>query len=90
MKFQELSRLTNLNVELMDSNRNLMSYLIQVYERNGITHDEFSHAKDLLSQVSKVLQKIDKPTNRHLTGRNTNREANRTCVKELYTCRDAS
>lgn len=24
------------------------------------------------------------PTNRHLTGRNTNREANRACTKELY------
>jgi hypothetical protein len=76
MKVQELSRLTDLNIELMDSNRNLMSYLIQVYERNGITHDEFSHAKSLLSQVSKVLQNTDKPSNRGLTGQKNNRKPN--------------
>lgn len=81
MKVQELSRLTDLNVELMDSNRNLMSYLIQVYERNGITHDEFSHAKSLLSQVSKVLQKIDKPNNRQLTGQKNNRRPNRILIQ---------
>jgi len=65
MNLREITRLKDLNLELMDTNRNLMSYLIQVYERNGITHDEFRHAKALLLQVSKVLQKIDNPPPRN-------------------------
>ena len=87
MNVKQLAELQDLNLELLDANRNLMAYLIQVYKKNGITHSETANADVLLSQVSKVLQKLDKPTNRQLTGRNTNREDNRTCFKVLYSCR---
>ena len=59
MNAQQLGRLQDLNIELLDTNRNLMSYLIQVYKKNGITGSEITHADELLAQVSKVLQKID-------------------------------
>lgn len=68
MKTQELVRLQDLNIDLLDANRNLISYLIQVYKRNGITHEEYQHAKDLLSQVSKALQKLNGKTTHQPTG----------------------
>jgi len=67
MNKQEFARLHDLNIELMDCNRNLMSYLIQVYKKNGIVSTEVTHADALLSQVSKVLQKLVKPINRNFT-----------------------
>lgn len=55
MKTQELIKIQELNIDLLDANRNLTSYLIDVYEKNGITHEEFSHAKSLLRQAGKAL-----------------------------------
>ena len=64
MKEQELVRLQDLNIDLLDANRNLTSYLIDVYKKNGITHEEFSHAKSLLRQASKALAKLNGKTER--------------------------
>src|SRR3989344_9526356 len=60
MKTQELIKLQQLNIDMLDTNRNLISYLIVVYEKNGITHEEFIHAKMLLRQASKALQNLNK------------------------------
>ena len=48
-----------LSFEVWESNRNLLSYLIQVYKRNGIKHEEYEHAKSLLSQLSKSMAKLN-------------------------------
>jgi len=65
MNKQELIKLQRLNLDLLDANRNLTSYLVDVYERNGLSHEKFSHAKSLLRQAGKALSylngKIDQP-----------------------------
>ena len=83
MNQKELLRLQDLNSDMWDTNRNLLSYLIQVYKRNGITHEEYQHAKDLLSQVSKALQKLNgKPRNQPTGNRENNyRRGNSTCFR---------
>ena len=59
MKTQELEKLQQLNIDLLDANRNLISYLIQLYEKKMITPPEFSQAKSLLRQASKAIAKLN-------------------------------
>jgi len=59
MNEQKLVKLQRLNLDMLDANRNLTSYLIDVYEKNGITHEEFNHAKSLLRQAGKILAKLN-------------------------------
>ncbi len=70
----------DLSFEVWDTNRNLMSYLIQVYKRNGIKHEEYEHAKSLLSQLSKAMAKLNgKPQNQPTGNRDkSNLEGNST------------
>ncbi len=69
----------------MDANRNLASYLIDVYEKNGITHEEFSHAKSLLRQASKALAKLNGKTDQPTGNTKKNyRRGNRTQNNNSY------
>jgi hypothetical protein len=77
MNRSQVVKLQELNLELLDANRNLMSYLIQTYKKTGIAIPEYIHADSLLSQVSNVLQKINgNPSNQNLTGEKNNRRPN--------------
>lgn len=63
----------DLSFEVWDTNLNLLSYLIQVYKRNGIKHEEYEHAKSLLSQLSKAMAKLNgKPQNQPQGNRDNN------------------
>ena len=59
MKTAQFDKYKDLSFEVWESNRNLMSYLIQVYKRNEISHEECQHAKSLLSQLSKAMEKLN-------------------------------
>ena len=85
MKRQELVKLQRLNLDLLDANRNLTSYLIDVYEKNGITHEEFSKAKSLLRQASKALAKLNGKVDQPQGNINNNyREGNSTLKQHSY------
>lgn len=64
MKNKDFLKCQELSFEVWDKNRNLMSYLIQVYKRNGIKHEEYEHAKSLLSQLSKAMAKLNGTTDK--------------------------
>jgi hypothetical protein len=59
MKTQELVKLQRLNLDMLDANRNLTSCLVDIYEKHGITHEEFNRAKMLLIQASRTLAKLN-------------------------------
>ena len=64
MKYKDFLKCQDLHFEAWDANQNLLSYLIQVYKRNGIKHEEYDHAKSLLSKLSKSMAKLNgKPQN---------------------------
>jgi len=81
MKYKDFLKCQDLHFEAWDANQNLLSYLIQVYKRNGIKHEEYDHAKSLLSKLSKSMAKLnEKPQNQPKSNReNISRGGNRTC-----------
>lgn len=77
MKYKDFLKCQDLYFEVWDANHTLLSYLIQVYKRNGITHDEYTHAKSLLSKYSKSMAKLNgKPAHDQPTS-NTNQSNRR-------------
>ena len=70
-----LEKSLKLNYELFDANRNLLSYLISIYEKNGIPHESIEKSRMLLNQVSHILDKLNPPTGNtnqnHLRGNST-------------------
>jgi len=56
-----------------------------VYEKNGITHEEFSHAKSLLRQAVKALAKLNGKTDQPTGNTKKNyRRGNRTQNNNSY------
>lgn len=82
MKYKDFLKTKDLYFEAWDANQNLLSYLIQVYKRNGIKHEEYDHAKSLLSKLSKSMAKLnEKPQNQPQGNTtNTSRGGNSTCL----------
>ena len=59
MKTRELMHLQELNLDLLDANRNLASYLVDLYERRQISHEDFQRVKILYGEASKALARLN-------------------------------
>src|SRR5579872_7454580 len=76
-------RTKKLQDELLDVNGMILTWIFHYCEKNNIPIYNDDNVYYLIQKARKLMTEIN-PTNRHLTGRNNNREANRTCVKVLY------
>ena len=77
---QEVSHLQQVNFQMMDVLRSQLSAIVTFAKKHQIPLFQLNETLLLIRQSGNILD----PTNLHLTGRNTNREANRTCLKVLY------
>lgn len=84
-KLKYATELHKLNLEMGEHLSSSLQWIIHYCKKYDIPLPDLDRIQGIIAKVHEIEDSEPSLgfTNRHLTGRNTNREANRTCIKVL-------